>query len=150
MMRIDYDKPWDDPANRWFLADRHPVYCWSANDEAPDSLWTSVVAITGPGTAFDRDRPIRLSEIPSDTILLIEMADSGIHWMEPGDLSIDHVPETITQGVDGYGVHVLFADMSVRMLRPDVPLENLKTFFTIEGARQYEADEVLGPYFTSR
>jgi len=150
MIEAHYNKPWDDPANRWFSSHPFPVYCWASERESPASANTNVVAITGPGTALDGDRPIQFSEIPPDTILAIEIADSGIHWMEPGDLSIDRVPETIAEGVDGQGVHVLFADCSVRMLRPDVSLEDLKKSFTIEGAKKYDVDQVLGPYFIGR
>jgi hypothetical protein len=146
MMELHFDDRWDDPANRWFSSWRHPIYCWSSGKTSPESLHTSVVAITGPGTAFDGDRPIQLKDIAPDTILAIEIAESGIHWMEPGDLPIGQVPDSITQGVDGYGVHVLFADGSVWVLRPDVPLEDLKKFFTIEGAKRYDRDQVLGPY----
>ena len=145
MMEVHYDDRWDDPANRWLSSSPFHVYCWSSGKGLPESLHTNVVAITGPGTAFDGDRVIRPRDLDSDTILAIGIADSGIHWMEPGDLPIDQVPESITQGVEGYGVHVLFADGSVWMLRPDVPLEDLKKFFTIEGAKRYDRDEVLGP-----
>jgi len=150
MMEVHYDDRWDDPTNRWVSSRPFHVYCWSSGKGLPESLHTNVVAITGPGTAFDADRVTRLRDLDSDTILAIAIADSGIHWMEPGDLAIDQVPESITQGVEGYGVHVLFADASVWMLRPDVPLEDLKQFFTIEGARRYDRDEVLGPYALRR
>jgi len=146
MMETHYDKRWDDPANRWFSSHPFHVYCWSWENDVPESLNTNVVAITGPGTAFNGDRPIRIQDIPPNTILAIEIAESGIHWMEPGDLPIDQVPDSITQGMEGDGVHVLFADASVWILRPDVPLEDLKKFFTIEGAKRYDRDQILGPY----
>jgi hypothetical protein len=150
MMEVHYDDRWDDPANRWLSSRPHHAYCWWSGKEVPDPLHTNVVAITGPGTAFDGDRVVRLRDLDSDTILAIEIANSGIHWMEPGDLPIDQVPESITLGVEGYGVHVLFADGAVWMLRPEVPLEDLRKFFTIEGATQYDRDEVLGPYALRR
>jgi hypothetical protein len=150
MMEVHYEARWDDPVNRWLSSAPFPVYCWSSGKGLSERLHTNVVAITGPGTAFDGDRAVRVNDIDSDTILAIEIADSGILWMEPGDLAIDQVPESITQGVDGYGVHVLFADGSVCVYRPDVPLEDLKKFFTIEGAKQYDRNEVLGSYAIHR
>lgn len=150
MLETRTDKRWDDPANRWFSCQPYPVYCWSSESNTAGSTNTNVMAISGHGTAFDGDGPMRLDDIDSDTILVIEIADSGVHWMEPGDLAIDQVPETITRGVEGLGVHVLFADGSVKMLSPDVPLEDLKTFFTIQGAKQHDADRLLGPYFLHR
>jgi prepilin-type processing-associated H-X9-DG protein len=146
MRGIDFDARWDDPANEWFASLPLIIYCWLPNEELPRCLHTNVGAITGPGTAFDANRPRRLSEMDSDTVLAIEMADFDKHWMEPGDLRVDEVPESIVKGVDGEGVHVLFADGSVWFLGADVPLEDLKKFFTIDGAKQYDRQEVLGPY----
>jgi hypothetical protein len=114
--------------------------------EGVDSTNTRVVGIAGPGTPFDGERICRLTDIDSDTILAIEVADFDRHWMEPGDLSLDEVPEAITKGIDGQGVHVLFADGRVWYLRADVPLDDLKKFFTIAGAREHDREQVLGPY----
>jgi hypothetical protein len=150
MKEVHYDDRWDDPANRLLSSTPFPVYCWSPEKQLSDSVHTNVVAVTGPGTAFDGDQAVRLDEIDSDTILAIEIAESGFHWMEPGDLAIDQVPESITQGLDGCGVHVLFADGSVWTLSPEVPMEDLKKFFTIEGAKRYDRDETLGPYAIHR
>jgi prepilin-type processing-associated H-X9-DG protein len=56
------------------------------------------------------------------------------------------MPESLTGGVDGDGVHVLFADGSVWFLRAEVPAENLVRFFTIAGARQCDRESLLGPW----
>jgi len=66
--------------------------------------------------------------------------------MAPGDLDVRNVPASITEGLDGRGVYVAFADLSVWYLRKDVPLEDLKKFFSIEGARKYDRDKLLRPY----
>ena len=142
-----FDAKWDDPVNRRWANESVSCYCLAK--PAPGPGQTKVVAVTGPGTAFDPARQRRLADIPRDTILLIEMANSGIHWMQPGDLSIDHVPPTITSGVTGRGVHVVFADGLVWFLSRDVPLEKLKKFFTIDGARKNDRNVVLRPYLIS-
>jgi len=146
MTSTDFGSRWDAPANRWLANHPWPVYCWSQNRGSPDNLYTNVLAITGAGTAFDGDRESRLDEMDGDTILLIEGAASGVHWMEPGDLHIDEVPESIVCGLDGDGIHVLFADRQVWFLRADVPLADLKKFFTIARAKQYDRERVLRPY----
>jgi hypothetical protein len=66
--------------------------------------------------------------------------------MEPGDLPIDKISASITQGLDGGGLCVLFADGSVSFVRADVPLDDLRKFFTIEGAKQHRREEILGPF----
>lgn len=150
MLDLVYDARWDDSANRVFAGDRSWIFCWSAATDSSESLHTNVVAITGPGTAFDGDRAVRLGDLDPGTVLAIEIADSGTHWMEPGDLNINQVPESIVKGVDGDGVHVLFADGAVWFLRPDTPLDGLKKFFTIEGAKRHNRERVLGPHAYNR
>jgi hypothetical protein len=150
MIDVDYKERWDAPIQRWLATEPHWLFCWQTDLHSPERLQTNILAITGHGTAFDGDRPVRLGELPRDTILLIATANSGTHWMEPGDLDIDHVPESITQGLYGRGVLVLFADMAIWQLRRDVPLDELKKFFTIEGAKQHDRYQVLGPYAVYR
>jgi hypothetical protein len=147
MLDIHYGEKWDAHSNRWFTTQPHGDYCWGGEDGYPECLYTNVVAVTGPGTAFDDRRGrTRLADIDPDTVLVIEVVDSGIFWAEPGDLPIDDVPNSIVNGLDGDGVRVLFADGEVWLLRNDVPLEDLKKFFTIEGAMQYDREQVLRPY----
>lgn len=146
MRGVDYKAAWDDPVNRYLLRRWHDCYCLTGDHDGSQWFNTNVVAITGPGTPFDEDWIGGLDDMDSDTILAIEIADFDVHWMEPGDLHIDHIPETITQGVDDQGVHVVFADGTVYYLDANVPLEDLKKFFTIEGAKKYDREQVLGPY----
>jgi hypothetical protein len=104
------------------------------------------VAITGAGTAFDGDQQYGIPDLPPGTILAIEIKDSGVYWAEPGDLEVSNIPESITAGIDGDGVHVLFADCTVWFLKKELPLDDLEKFFTVESARQFDRDQVLGPY----
>jgi hypothetical protein len=143
MRSVEYDEPWDSPANDW-LTGRPFVFSSRLPDEK--STYTNIMAITGPGTAFEEGRTIRPRDISPDTILAIEIANSGIHWAEPGDLDIEHIPDSITQGVEGLGVRVIFADFVVWFLRSDVPLEDLKKFFTLEGAKSNSREDLLRPY----
>jgi hypothetical protein len=146
-MDMRFDAKWDDPVNRRWASRSPNCYCLERNADVPGE--TNIVAVTGPGTAFDPARQWRLVDLPPDTILFIEIANSGLHWMQPGDLSIDHVPATITSGLYGRGVHVGFADGFVWFLRNDVPLEKLKKFLTIDGASENDRDVVLRPYLIS-
>ena len=90
------NEPWDGPNNKKLLASRFPVHtCMSdATARAPGATLTSYVAVVGPGTAWDAGKPRSVDKgdfgkDASKTILLVEVANSGIHWMEPKDLSID-------------------------------------------------------------
>ncbi len=139
------DRSWDDVSN--VNVTNRPIwlYCF-AGSKAGHRIETNVFVVTGPGTAFEHGMAHRLAELPPDTIILIEVARSGIPWAAPGDLDIRNVPASITRGLDGKGVHVVFADQSVWYLRKDVPLDVLRTFFTIEGARRFDRERLLGPY----
>ena len=84
---FDFNEPWDSPKNRQF-ADKMPsdYRCPSAPYSDGKPRTANYVALTGPGTAWPGAKPTRLSDItddPSKTILLVEIADSDIPWMEP-------------------------------------------------------------------
>ena len=145
------NKRWDDPAQEEWYKSALGIYCFSpdANPEetaSPKSRHTNVMAVTGPDTAFDGQKRRKLLDLDKDTILAVEVADTGVHWMEPGDLAIDKVPASLVKGVDGDGFCVLFSDGAVWFLRSDVPLEDVKKFFTIEGSKKHDREELLGPY----
>jgi hypothetical protein len=104
----------------------------------------------GPGTAFEDERVLGFKDLDGDTVIAIEVARTDTHWMEPGDLPVDDVPPSIVQGLEGDGVHVLFADGQVWFLSPDVPLADLRKFFTVDGAKRYDREQLLGPYAAMR
>ena len=59
----------------------------------------------------------------SQNLLLVEMADSGIHWMEPRDLDIRHMAQTINSPGEpaissqhGEMANVTFADGRVQII----------------------------------
>lgn len=140
--------PWDSPANKLL---RDAVWVVFSQRPRGKLAQTNVMAITGPGTAFDEGRPWAMDELPADTILLAEVRDSGVHWMAPGDLDIRTMPRKIgdPRGISGVvrgGFHVGFADLSVWCLRDDTPFAAVEKFFTIEGAAAHDRESVLGPH----
>jgi hypothetical protein len=147
---MEFDQPWDSKANQFWVKMDNKIYCWAAEEDSPERFHTNVVAVTGPGTPFGVDRQNRLQDMARGTILLVEIAHSGIHWMEPRDLPLDRVPESLVRGLDGDGFHVVFADGQSWFLSADVPLEDVRKFLTIEGAKKHDRDQVLGPYALSR
>jgi hypothetical protein len=146
MLGIDFSDQWDDPVNRCLSGHPYWVYCWTAEAPLPRSLHSNIVAVTGPGTAFDGDRETRLADLDKDTILAVEVARSNTHWMEPGDLHIDQIPTSLCHGVDGGGFCVLFADGSAWFINANAPLDDLKKFFTIDDAKQFDREKILRPY----
>ncbi len=153
---VDFSRSWDSAENSEMAKIRPGCYClarwpdflaWDV--EQPDELHelqTNVFAITGQGTAFDSNTKTTLEELPGDLMILIEVANSGIHWMAPGDIHFDDISASTLKGVDGEGVYVVFADGEVWYLRKDVPLDNVRKFLTIESATNHNRKELLEPY----
>jgi hypothetical protein len=141
-----WDLPWFSTDDLLWLAktDRNDRLAPASLGSDEDHL-TWIAAVTGPGTVFPDDYPFS-GEVPHDTIVLIEYAGLDSVFSQPGDVDVRQVTSAITQGGDGRGVHVGFADGSVWYLDKSVPFEHVNHFLTIEGARQHDRDELLGPF----
>ena len=89
--QYDFAEPWNGPKNS-LLAKRIPhEYRCPAAQEA-NSWATSYVAVVGPATAWPGSKCVRFQDIKdgtSDTILLVEVADATIPWMEPRDMRFE-------------------------------------------------------------
>lgn len=150
-VKTDYRAAWYAPSNyAFFDGDVEGLglyfYCFSGSKSSPTDYNTNVAAVTGPGTALDQKVPAG-KELPDDLIVFVEIKDSGVHWMEPGgDIDVRAVPASLTKGLDGEGLFVAFADGNVWFLKSDVPLEDLKLFFTIDGAAKSDRKVLLLPY----
>ncbi len=136
--------PLDDPKNQKFLAVGRSWYCFSRAGHDPPN--THIFAVTGRGTAFDHDRRCRFQDLPPHLILLVETGHSNTPWWKPGDLDVDSVHPSLTEGSDGTGVLVAFANGEVWLLEKTTPLEDLKKFFTIDGAKKWDREAVLRRY----
>jgi prepilin-type processing-associated H-X9-DG protein len=152
--QYDFDEPWDGPNNRR-LSDKMPgvfggIYrCPTADATSHE---TNYVAVVGPDALWRRAETISLEDVgdgPSKTILLVEVGDSGINWMEPGDLSFDEAriginPRgkklSISSKHPG-GASVLFADGHVRFLENEISPDVLQALLTPNGGE--EVNEAL-------
>ncbi len=148
-----FDKPWNDPHNQQ-LVERNLVVFQDPNRNSrrmPRS--TNYVAVVGPHTAWPGAKGSKLEDFrdgPENTILLVEIANSDIHWAEPRDLveeglipkinadrcwspSSRHRVRTIR------GVNVLFADGTVRFLPEGLASELLQALLTPDGGEMITA-----------
>ena len=130
---IKKDESWNSPLNAKVLNQVMPEYvCPSDNHEKDDITTTNYVAIIGPGTAWHEDGPVRLSDLPdggAHTVMAVEVANSGVHWAEPRDLTVDEALERMKTGqglrissTHPSRINILFASDSVRSLPSKMPI----------------------------
>ena len=146
-LSYDHTRHWNDPMN--LQLEKRGWLFQRPHREIDERNMTFYKAVTGPGTAFDCAKTASLDELPSELILVVRVESSATHWMQPGDLAIsDLAPSDETKqllaGKTGYAV--LFADGEAWTLSADLPIPNLCTFLTIDGAIRHCRDQMLGPY----
>ena len=138
-----FDEPWNGPNNSK-LADKilHVYNCPGENNAAGRSIatLTSYVAVVGPETAWPGSRSTAIGDIKdgtSTTLMIVEVANSGIHWMEPRDLHVEQMAPTINaksgQGISSRhqaGAQALLADGSVRFISEKLTAESIQALLT--------------------
>ncbi len=149
-----FDEPWDSPNNRTLHGlDPYSLYCPS-DQAGAGSTETSFVAVVGPGTMFPSDGTSRrladVTDGPENTLIVVEVASTGIHWMEPRELDWtmmsfrlnDRTRPSVSSnhptGVAYPGPHVLSVDDMVTHLRENIPPDTLKALLTIAGGERIE------------
>ena len=140
--QYDLSEPWNDPNNRQLAEAMLAVYR-GPSSKAPVGE-TCYVAIVGPKTGWPHSRGRGVMEFRdglSNTMALTEIADSGIHWLEPRDLTFGEAtdgvnPPLVKLSVSSPhpgGANVLFFDGSVLFLESDLPPETLRAYLTANG-----------------
>jgi hypothetical protein len=89
--KYDLSQAWDGPTNSKLHKTRIPY------QSCPDDLTdfpeeTSYVAVCGEDATWSDQNALKLPEFSrgsSNTVLVIETHHSGIHWMEPRDISLE-------------------------------------------------------------
>jgi prepilin-type processing-associated H-X9-DG protein len=107
---------------------------------------TNYVVVVGPETAWPGSEPTKLADFAdgsSNTILVVEVKNSGIHWMEPRDLHVVQMAPGVNpkagQGVSSNhpsGANVARADGSVGFLPEDTSADVLRAMLTIDGGEK--------------
>ena len=148
--RYDFSEPWNGSNNRKLGRALKLFNCPSTHIGENPSPSTNYLAIVGPRTAWLGAEPIKLKQMTDgwgQVIQVVEVANSGIHWMEPRDLHILQMPPQINapagQGPSSNhkgGAQVLFADGFVRFLRNDLSAEDFKAMLTIDGGESVDVD----------
>ena len=140
-----FDERWDGPNNILLIHSEWPrVY------GCPSSNWTgetNYVAVVGPQTIWPGTTTTKMSDIKdgaANTIMLVEVHNSGIHWMEPRDLDISQMsmavnPPTgsgISSAHPGGRAYIALADGDTRAIDSTVPSKALRAALTIAGGEK--------------
>ncbi len=159
----DPTQPWNGPKNK--MVSNRPIMVYlcpsDPNGRASHFTQSSYVAVVGPDTAWAGEKPRKLTDFGKDasnTIMLIEVTNSGISWAEPRDLLLDALgaangksPALALPSDHGLreeffftydhaaGVHVAMADGSVRSLRiGNRSPEELRKLLQVGGFKEEE------------
>ncbi len=143
-------KRWDEEPNYSFHCEE---VCWNDNPRSPHYNDTSVMALVGPGTAFETIQNVHAPDLfeakareCASAILFVEAVNSGVHWGEPGDFDVETVTKEQLFPGDTEGILVAFADWSIWYIERTVPMETLKHFMTIESSKEHDREKELTPY----
>lgn len=138
--QYSFAQPWNGPNNRQ-LANMLRG-CWHAPGDPKNSVMTSYVAIVGPGTPWAGKQSTNLSSFvdgTSNTILIVEISHSDIHWMEPRDLPIEELEAWLDPkhrprvGGEIEGGLVCYADGSVRYIPRTATIKEWRAMLTPAG-----------------
>lgn len=136
--KIDFSKPWNDPANREAIESEVYVYQCPSAEELPPGH-TTYMAVIAPDGVFSGSEGRKLAEITDDhggTLMVVEVeAARHAHWMKPVDVdeawlrglaSIEALPH---QG----GINVTTVDGRAFFLHDDAGEEEIRALISIAG-----------------
>jgi hypothetical protein len=96
--KYSFDEPWNGPNNRKLHQFVMEAYRCPSRPRRQSATDTSYVVVTGPNTMWPGSKSTSFADISdgtSNTLMVVEMANSGIHWMEPRDLDMATMPLAI-------------------------------------------------------
>lgn len=137
--QYDFNEPWNGPNNSNLAAKIGDVY--TCPSDPTKGVETNYVAVVGPETAWPGPTGMRIRDIidgTSNTVQLVEVADAGIHWMEPRDLTFDEATVGTASSHHAGGFNVLFCDGSIHFLENDLSTAVLHDMLTARGGEVVE------------
>jgi len=144
--QYDFGEPWNGPRNQALTGKMPDFYASPASPLSHQGV-TNYLAVVGRATAWPEQYSARIQDIhdgTSNTILLVESADSEILWLEPRDLPHREALQLLQPGNDaaksavfgpGTGFYVSMADAATRWIRRDISRDVLRSLLSINGGR---------------
>lgn len=139
--RYRFDEAWNGPNNSKLHGETLHVYRCASRSGRQVKTETSYVAVIDPKTAWPGEKFTTLANFTDgevNAILVTEMANSGIHWMEPRDLKMADIPmEVNPKGKPGISSEhpnvalAVFADGHTAAIQKNTPAEIVERLLTI-------------------
>jgi prepilin-type processing-associated H-X9-DG protein len=167
--QYNFNEPWDGPNNRKLLVKGPRIFA-CPSDKNVGATTTSYVAVVGKNALWRAGKPRSLDELAlregtNNTVMLVEVANSGINWSEPRDFCLDE-PKAAGSGSPvsrecvehlsspGFffqdrfsGACIAFADGHVQFLPgAAVASDKLKDWLAVGGFKDEEIDGMPPSY----
>lgn len=132
----DFNQPWNGAANSALAQSRPVIFACPANEETGGTA-TSYVVVTGPGFAFEGGKSANSRMAVgglSHTIAVVDLADSGIEWTEPRDVTFEEFVARLQSGSVCHrgGFNALLLDGSVVFFDSEkMDTEELRALFAL-------------------
>jgi hypothetical protein len=145
--RYRFNEPWNGPNNSKLANVRVPQYECPEQNGVGAPFMTSYVAVVGKQAAWRGRESMRLQDFrdrSAGTIMVVEMADSGIHWMEPRDLPFATLAMSVNPK-SGMGISSLHCDPGWRHSRlgANIGMVNGEVEFLPTGTPQTEVRAMM-------
>jgi prepilin-type processing-associated H-X9-DG protein len=141
--QYNFDEPWNSPNNLAVTNQVVPVYNCPSD---PTSTDTNYMVITGPGTMFDGAKACRIADISdgtSNTLMVVEVAGTGVNWAEPKDLDASKLAYPLNAGGPSSpashhpgGINAALCDGSVRFISDSVAPQTFNSLVTRAGGER--------------
>ena len=141
--QFDFESAWDSPANLAVTETTMQVFQCPSKSPRTEPF-TDYMVVVGPETMFpgaESTGPHDIRDGQSNTIMVVEVLDTGVHWTEPRDITMD---DLLAKGINGHdetgcgshhpgGVMVGLADGSVHFFEEDISSDLFRSLLTRSG-----------------
>jgi prepilin-type processing-associated H-X9-DG protein len=142
--KVDFTKPWDDPANREvYDEDLAIFYCPSAVLPAGQTTYVAVVAPNGLFSGSEGRKVEENVDGPSNTILVLETEPArSVHWMSPEDVDEEWLRNlaNVVELSHPSGINVAYGDGRVTFLQQGTDEETIRALISIAGGDNEDAE----------
>jgi hypothetical protein len=143
--RYRFDEPWDGPNNQKLHSTIIGLFnCPTRFPSESQSPTTSYLAVVGRGTLWQETGVVRAEDVEGglgNTLMVVEVENSDVLWIEPRDLHVRQMAPTINpkagQGISSPhykrgGAHSVMADDSLKTLNNSRTPAEVNEMLTIE------------------